>query len=111
SLAINPVAQLFAAGCSDGSVKLWKLGKLELQCTFQGHSGQVIGVAFSPNGQTLISGSADGTIRIWHLQTGQQLNVLTDETANSVTAIAISTDGELIASGSTNGTIRVWQSN
>jgi WD40 repeat protein len=64
---------------------------------------------FSLDAQTLISGSADGTIRIWYLATGEQLGVLTNDSAGSVMSVAISPDGQLIAGGGADSTVKIWQ--
>jgi ribosome assembly protein 4 len=33
--------------------------------TLRGHTGWVLGLAFSPDGQQIASASADGTVKIW----------------------------------------------
>ncbi len=51
----------------DAEVILWDLAaELELH-RFQGHKGQVTGLAFSPDGRTALSSSRDGSVRLWGL--------------------------------------------
>ena len=38
----------------------------------EGHSSEVVSVAFSPDGQTLASGTRDKTIRVWDVVTGEE---------------------------------------
>jgi WD40 repeat protein len=109
SLAMTPDGEILAAGCTDGNIKLWKLETLELLGIFEGHTGPVMSVVFSVDTPTLISANADGTVMIWHLRTGQQLCILSNDSAASVMAVAISSDGQLIASGGADSMIRIWQ--
>lgn len=75
----------------------------------QGHSNDVICVAFSDDGRWLVSGSDDHSVRIW--------NVLTDWTCGEallghtapVISVVISSDSRLIASCSWDGTARIWE--
>jgi WD40 repeat protein len=66
-------------------------------------------VVFSLDGEILITGGADGTIKIWQLQTGQQLAVLTHDSASSVMSVAMSPDSQLIAGAGADGTVKIWQ--
>ena len=55
---------LLASGSLDDSIKLWDAGTGALKTTLQGHTDDVVSVAFSPCGSTLASGSSDCSIRL-----------------------------------------------
>ena len=56
-----------AAGCSDGTVRIYQGdGKLPWR-TFTGHRDAVQSLAFSPRTEWIASGSADGEVIVWSL--------------------------------------------
>ncbi len=46
-------------------VHLWSMNSGELVVSFNGHTSEITGVAFSPDGSKLAASSLDGTILIW----------------------------------------------
>ena len=75
--------------------------------TLEGHTGDVLSVAFSPDGKTLASASADRSIKLWNTATGESLRTIEGHIDN-VLAVAFSPDGKALASGSSDKTVRLW---
>ena len=79
----------------------------------EGHTDDVISLAFRPNSYLLASGSADNTVRIWdvnNINNLRHVRTLRGHTDN-VTSVAWSPDGRTLASGSFDGTVRLWNPN
>jgi WD40 repeat protein len=76
-----------------------------------GHSGPVLGVAFTPANDQVITASADRSIKVWTLK-GELVRSLNHHT-EAVHTLAIrprNDDGPVeCASGSDDGTVRIWQ--
>jgi WD40 repeat protein len=72
-----------------------------------GHSGGVVGAAFSPDGRRIVTASADKTARVWDSKSGEQLRVLSGH-VDRVSSAAFSPDGQRIVTASYDKTVRVW---
>jgi WD40 repeat protein len=74
-----------------------------------GHSGLVLGLAYSPDGRTLASASADGSARLWDVATGKHVATLQSPAARAH-CVAFAPDGKSLAVGygSDRGLVEVW---
>jgi WD40 repeat protein len=71
-----------------------------------GHSDNVLGLAFNAEGTRLATASSDKTIKIWDVGTGQLLLTLQGSGWNY--AVAFGPDGHWLASAGSNKTITLW---
>jgi small GTP-binding protein len=80
----------------------------KLRHIFQGHRGEIYGLAWSPDGKMLASCSGDRTVRLWDFETGQQRHTLKGH-SDRVYSIAWLPDRRLI-SASADTTLIIWDS-
>jgi WD40 repeat protein len=107
-IAFHPLGNWLIAGCHEGSLKLWDLGKGHLKWIQKSaHSGEVEEVAFHPKGDRLFSIGRDGTLHIWETESG--LEILSHP-AHPLggSALAISPDGNTLVTAGMNSTFRLW---
>jgi WD40 repeat protein/serine/threonine protein kinase len=98
---------------ADNTARLWRLpdppapAKAGEVWRYEGHSGNVLGVAFSPDGRRVLSSSSDGTVRLLDAQTGKLLRTMNHPRARSV---AFAPDGKrAISTGwGGDGSLRLW---
>ncbi len=109
AVAFHPDNEHLVSAGSDGTVKLWKLGKdggKETQ-TYRGHRDWVTSVAFSKDGYYLASSGVDRIVKIWEI-TSREIPLLPEHTGR-VDAVAFSPDGTVIATGAGDKTIKLWE--
>ena len=96
-----------ASAGDDFAIEVWDLTSGESVMRFDGHRGQIAGLAVSPDGATLASASWDGTIRLWALTEDGASGVLSGHEAG-VNDVIFSPDGAALYSAGADGTIRLW---
>ncbi|HEV3085367.1 MAG TPA: protein kinase, partial [Gemmataceae bacterium] len=75
--------------------------------TLRGHTGPVVGAAFSPDGKRLGSGGEDGAAWLWDTTSGQG-RVLFRSKGVKITSVAFSPDGQTLALGQEGGPLLLW---
>ncbi|KAK7358482.1 hypothetical protein VNO77_00410 [Canavalia gladiata] len=74
---------------------------------FQGHSGDILDLAWSQRG-FLLSSSVDKTVRLWHVGTNRCLRVFSHN--NYVTCVNFNpVNDNFFISGSIDGKVRIWE--
>lgn len=103
----SPDGKLLATGGYDQQLKLWdaKTGK-ELR-VIEGHTNNVLGVAFSPDGKRVATASTDKTLAVWDVSTGEELLRLKGH-KGPVFSVMYSRDGKHIVSGCWDKTVKLW---
>ncbi len=74
---------------------------------FQGHTAEIVSMAFSPDSRYALTGSYDTTVRLWDVSTGQELQRFTGGTDLTM-AVAFAADPRYILSGSLDGETTIW---
>jgi WD40 repeat protein len=113
SLACTPNSEILAAGCSDGTTRLWNLTleKAKVISVIPVATNPVYSVAFTPGGKRLATASGDGLVRVWSQPWApppkDPVATLGGHTG-AVLAVAYAPDGKTLVSGGQDGEIRVW---
>lgn len=124
TLATHPISKgLFAIACIILTIGCASFGPIASPATtrtavashkqgsiifnYQGHTQQVLAVAWSPDGKRIASGSRDGTVQVWNALTGTNVYIYYGH-SNAVSALAWSPDSRFIASASWDKTVQVW---
>jgi len=112
SCAFKPIenaSEIVTAG-NDAEIKIWSLDqrkKLTLRVVLAGHSGPVMGLAFSTNGSILASTSGDKTVKIWEADSYHCLATLGPH-SRYVTCGDFGKDSEFFAA-SFDRFVKIWR--
>jgi GTPase SAR1 family protein len=85
---------------------LWDAGTGRLVRVLEGHTREVVGVAWSPDQRCALSASWDGTVRLWDMEAGRCLRIFEGHT-RGVISVAWGSDQERILSASNDNTVRL----
>ncbi|KAI2640100.1 WD-repeat protein pop3 [Xylaria nigripes] len=106
-LCISPDKR-FLAAAGHNAVRLYDIKSTNPNplLTFEGHTGNVTGVAFHCESKWMVTSSEDGTVRVWETRTGTiQRSYHHGSAANDV--VIHPNQGEII-SCDRSGSVRVW---
>jgi len=123
SLAVSPDGQTLAAGCADGTIKLWTIPDLATAPvqkqfpirTLSAHSGSVSGLCFSEGErQLLYSAGVDGSIKLWQPGQTEAIARLSfplgeDSRRRGIFSLRLTPNGQGLIAGGDNGIIQIWQ--
>jgi WD40 repeat protein len=76
--------------------------------TLSGHTGWVMGLAFSPDGKRLASTSLDGTVKIWRITPGTEKLSVSGPGASYGTRVAYNPNGQEFVTNGGDGTATIW---
>jgi WD40 repeat protein len=106
-VALSPNSLEIAVRAPAGTIQLWDLTKRKVIHTLSGHTGKVVGLAYSPAGDRLFSASAlgdpslidaqpGGELKLWDVTTGRELATLR-RGIGVFRRLAVSPDGRRLA--------------
>jgi U3 small nucleolar RNA-associated protein 12 len=108
-LVVSPDGVSFAAGYSNGAVRIWgpgEQGKMEVRSTFTGHTRPVTCLAFSSDGSLLATGSQSTEVLVWDVL-GQAGRARLKGHKSAVTSLVFGNNNKLI-SASKDTLVLVW---
>ena len=109
SAAVTDDGKRLAVGGSDSLITVWDVAEGEKLFTLEGHTGAILGLAFSPDGKRLVSGGIDRILRVWDMETGEPVHEGYDGNSFRIQAVAVSPDGEIIISGDRDNVVKLWK--
>lgn len=107
-LAISPDGTWYAAGCDDGTTRLWKTGEDQPTVVLAGHTGPVRSLALRDSGRWVLTAGADHTVRLWDTTRPAEAVAVFRQHRAPVVAAAFLANGTQTLSGDRNLTVLPW---
>jgi WD40 repeat protein len=102
------IAGWSGSATSGNVIKLWDAATGRELLTLFGHTGWVMGLAFSPDSQWLASTSLDGTVRVWSLRPGNEGVSVSTPLASFGTRFAYNPNRQEFVTNGGDGTATLW---
>ena len=100
------------AGTSQDAARVWDAETGTLRHTLLGHSGFVLGVAWSPDSSRLVTGGSDGTAKVWDIGSRgvlERWSLSAEESKSGLLGVAFSSDGSRVMAGDAAvSAVKVW---
>ncbi|TYJ54819.1 hypothetical protein B9479_004490 [Cryptococcus floricola] len=106
-LAISP-NKAFVAAAGNNTVRIWDISSMSNTpiASLEGHSGNVVALAYSALGKWIVTGGEDGCVKVWDTRTAQTQRMYThDCPVNDV--VIHPNQGELISCDQ-SGSVKIW---
>ncbi|MEP6756210.1 MAG: hypothetical protein ABJA67_11970 [Chthonomonadales bacterium] len=111
SVAISPNGQMLAAAGGlpgqSGQVVIWNVADLKPIKTLEGHTDNILGMAFSADNLRIATTSYDKTVRIWDIASAKSTVELKDH-ADAVFGATYAAKGKYLVTVSADRSVRVW---
>lgn len=107
SMTLAANARIFAAGSTDGQLRVWRTEDASPVTPWFRHEAAVSSISFSPDGSLLATSSLDQTARVWAIPSGKPVCEPIQH-AQPVLWAEFCPDGRRVATYSQDGSVRVW---
>ncbi|MBG0812868.1 WD40 repeat domain-containing serine/threonine protein kinase [Planomonospora sp. ID82291] len=106
-LAISADGRTVAAGCWDGTIRLWEVPAGEVTAELDDREFYVQGVALSPDGRTLVGvgGVRDTEAHVWDVASRRRIS----KSVVGAVFVEFSSDGKRFVTGSGFEWVRLWR--
>ncbi|MEQ1853840.1 MAG: c-type cytochrome domain-containing protein, partial [Chthoniobacteraceae bacterium] len=101
-LSLSPDGKLLATAGGDRLVKIWDVAGRKETARLEGHTAQVLAVAFDGKAAQIISGGADQQLKLWDVKTKERINSLGRHTG-AITSLAWVPGGPTIFAATDGG--------
>jgi len=77
SCQIHPDGVILGTGTVDHQIRIWDLRSQKNVATFEGHTGEIVDLAFNENGYFLATVARDEVLKLWDLRAPKIINSIT----------------------------------